>query len=537
MFLVVPFVQNIFRSILLPISTDPEDIVTVPSGSDTLPRSVASVPGKSFFSRWLKMTSFHKRWAALPFLEDERTSGCFPLVKATQDTTTLPALKQQIGQSVGDSGSAWELLQRVLGYMYMEVCAVPAPPAALTVKKIGTITARGELSSVAGGKSNSELTIPTFFVKPMCTFALPPACNVVYPSMIDNYTFQENYIRQPTRLYLSEQYMSDIITESAEGAITDITKGLMVTGYPNGVRRRMKDLLEKSSEVSNKNFLLFAEEYYKGPITKRMSAPPWMYMLQQQYNANASLGVDPGLESRIAEVVDLDDEDIASPLGALFDTYAKFEYFRARYAEGSGGLSLQWNPYIVPGFPIAIFDQRNAGFDTMGYVNTVTHALSAAGGGSMNTSVSLTFMRTFSEFAGLLDEEESVIDIAPSEVIPEVRDAFQRVTNAHELYKRMLYRAEPMNKAAVFDWKQFMDVTNQYGDILDLQTDDWEADPYISLTPKPETEGLFESYDAAMQYASRPACTLKEYIETWHNRSLSSLLEDGTVQGEYDSFF
>ncbi len=535
----IDFVLNIFRSLLRPYVESSSDDFGVPAGSVAIPKTAASVPGKNFFARWLKMTGFHKRWAALPYLEDEGEVGCFPLLKATQDTVTLPALQKQLGQSVGNAGSAWELLQQVLGHMYMEICVVPAPPAARTLKKVGTIIARGTMTpDTTLGSINS---IPTFFVKPMCTFALPPACNVVFPSMIRSYTFQENYMRQPTRLYLSEQFISDVIAPpTGAGSQTNFVQNLLVTGYPAALRKRMKDLLKSSPATSNKNFLLFEEEFFKGPVTKRANAPPWMYLLQQMENAN--VGPDSATDKEIDALVgDAIEEGMsASPLGALFDTYAKYEYYRSRYAERSGGVGMLWNPYIVPGFPIAVFDQRSAGFDTMGYANTVTHSMNASG--DMSTMVNMTFVRTMPEFAGLTTEDSSLVtderlDISPPEVIPEVRDVFQHTVKAHELYSRMLYREAPMKKSAVFDWKAMLEVTNAQGSVIDATENAWLLDSNITLNPKGEYKGLFEGYDAAMQYASRPACTLTEYIETWHGRTLNSLLRDDTVRGEYTSFY
>lgn len=526
----IDFVTNIFRALLRPISTEPTDEFMVDAGSEALPRSACSVPGKNFFARWLNMTRFHRRWAALPILEDEGESGCFPLVKATQDTVTLSVLDQQIGQGVGNSGSAWDLLKQVLGYMYMEISVLPAPPAALTHKKTGVIEAPAATLAASSAQVDS---IPTFFVKPMCTFALPPACNVVFPSMVRNYSFQENYIRQPTRIYLSEQFIGDIISPAKAGT-PNFVQQLMVTGYPEGVRKRMKDRLDSSPQTNHKNFLLFEEEFFKGPITKRMNAPPWMYLLQQQENAyqTAQSQAEAETEEFVADEIVAD-----SPLGALFDTYAKYEYFRARYAERSGGVILAWNPYIVPGFPLAVFDQRSAGFDTLGYVNTVTHNMSAQGEGVMDTSVSLTFMRTLPEFVGLFTENEHNLDVLPSEVIPEIRDAFQVAYTANDFYKRLLYQDASMSKSAVFDWKQMCDIQDRYGTTLDLATEAWKLEPTVTLKPKGEFSALFDQYDAAMRYASRPVCTLQEYIERWHGRALESLLEDGTVRGEYTSFY
>jgi len=535
----IDFVINIFRALLSVPSPDVADQVRVDVGSGYVPQTATSVPGKNFFARWLKMTGFHRRWAALPLLEDTGADGCFPLVKATQDTHTMYALQQQIGDSVGDSGTAWQLLQQVLGYMYMEICAIPAPAAAITTKTTGRIAPPwGNIATVSEGEVAS---IPTFFVKPMCTFALPPACNVIFPSMINQYTYQENYITQPTRIYLGEQFISQVIAPDQKNpSMSNFVQGLMVTGYPVAVRKRMKDLLSKTPETSNKNFLLFAEEFYKGPNSRQLNAPPWMYMLQQNMQADKS-GKDITAEQKAYFNSSIDaeiQEDLSSGLGALFDTYAKYEYYRARYAERNGGVNLLWNPYIVPGFPVAVFDQHGSGFDTMGYANTVSHSLSASG--SMTTSVGLTFVRSMPEFVGLTSEEDANldIDIAPAEVIPEVRDAFQKATQAHVLYRRLFYKDAPMKKSAVFDWKAMLNlVDSRFGNPLDPDLDAYRIDESVQLSPKEEFKSLFEGYDAAMRYASRPACSLKEYIEAWHGKSLTELINTKEVRGEYASFY
>jgi hypothetical protein len=530
----IDFVLNIFRSLQYKVSDKVEDETMVDAGSQSLPRSAASVPGKNFFARWLKMTGFNRRWAAMPILEDEGEEGCFPIVKAAQDTATLPALQKQMGDSVGNAGSAWQLLQQVLGHMYMEICAIPAPPAALTSKVQGKVTRRGNLDGMKG--SGAVASIPTFYVKPMCTFALPPSCNVIFPGMIENYSYQENYIRQPTRLYLSEQFISNVIAPGPSQPMNNLLQNLMVTGYPEAVRKRMKDLLEASPETTNKNFLLFKEEFFKGPVSRRLNAPPWMYLLQQRDNANT--GPQTQTQKEIAaHVKDSVTDEVTSSLGVLFDTYAKSEYYRSRYAERSGGVNLAWNPYIVPGFPVVVFDQENAGFDTIGYANTITHTMSAKGTGNMSTVVNLTFMRTMPEFVGLMDDADSSLDINPPEVIPEISDAFQHTKVAHDLYKRMLYSGAPMSKSAVFDWRKMMYGVNKWGDTISFNKDVWRLDPSITLKPHGEYKGLFEGYDAAMQYASRPVCTLQQYIETWHGKSLKTLLENGTVRGEYTSFY
>jgi len=80
-------------------------------------------------------------------------------------------------------------------------------------------------------------------------------------------------------------------------------------------------------------------------------------------------------------------------------------------------------------------------------------------------------------------------------------------------------------------------VDSRFGNTLDPDLDAYRIDESVQLTPKEEFSSLFSGYDAAMRYVARPACTLHEYIEVWHGRSLSALLADGTVRGEYTSFY
>jgi hypothetical protein len=321
----------------------------------------------------------------------------------------------------------------------------------------------------------------------------------------------------------------------------------------------MQDLLSASTEASRANFLLFPEEFYKGPVSRRLNAPPWMYMLSQQEKSHSTQATDT--EQKAANLYG---QEAAAPLCMLFTQYAKYEFYRSRYAERNGNLRLVWNPYMVPGFPTAIFDRKGEGFDTMAYVNVVEHIFNAGQNGpTMSTNVGLTFVRTMDEFLGLVGDEAydaagfesektlpsladaflekptppSLPDISPPEVIDQVRNIFQYKQKAHTLYHRLFYREDPMSRAAVFDWQEMLDIRNQRGEILDIEAEAWKLDPYVTLTPKDAYAELFSSYDAAMRYAARPACTLQEYIETWHGRSLAELLAERVVKGEYTSFY
>ena len=274
------FIRNLLKALTAPIDLEGTSDTTSEDGS--LPRTASGVAGRNFFGRWIEMTDFRRRWAALPYFDDDAAKaveGCFPIMKAISSTEVLNVLKQQIGDSVGDSGTAWELLQRVYGTMLMEILAVPAPPALQLATKTNLIEGRFERR---GGSKNDVNYggLASYLVKPQCIFGIPPACNVIFPSMIRSYSTSENYEMQPTRIYLGEAYVSSLLSSGASGDMQTLAGELLVTGYPGIVRDRMEEA-RNNPGLSSRNFLIYPEELYKGPVSKHINAPAWLYMLEK----------------------------------------------------------------------------------------------------------------------------------------------------------------------------------------------------------------------------------------------------------------
>lgn len=273
------FVRNLLKAL-----TDPVDLTSTSDNEATdgqLPRNASGVAGRNFFGRWVEMTDFRRRWAALPYFDDEQAKaieGCFPVIKALTSTEVLGTIQQQIGNSVGEAGTAWELLQRVFGAMYMEVLAVPAPPAVQLESKSNLISGYFSRRGVKDEATYGGLA--SYMVKPQCIFGIPPACNIIFPSMIRNYSTSENYEQQPTRVYLGEAYASSLLSSGASGEMQTLAAELLVTGYPDIVRERMQEHRENAS-LSTRNFLIYPEELYKGPVSKHLNAPSWLYMLEK----------------------------------------------------------------------------------------------------------------------------------------------------------------------------------------------------------------------------------------------------------------
>lgn len=542
----IDFVLNVFRAILWPVDTSDESDASPDATTQDghLPRDATSVTGKNFYARWMLRTKFYSRWCALPMFEDPnpvpktawRNEGeptpeqeasaeeaghlCFPLVKAVQDYQVLEALQQHIGASVGNSGSIWDLFKMVYSQMYMEIAMIPCPPSGAVEKQTGYVKAGG------GTTSNEFYGIRSFFVKPQCLFGIPPLCNVVFPSMIHNFTFQETYMTQPTRLYLGEAYLSHLL--DSDSRLGGLTQQLLATGFPPVVKNRMQQAIT-ATDVNSKNFLVQPEELYKGPVSRRMNAPPWMYLLQQNAKGN---GGSAGSKEDDAALAAVGAGGTVTGLGALFDKYAEYEYYRSRFAERQGGISMPFNPYILPGFPTTIYDQVTSGFNIQAYVMSVTHSMSAERTGAhMTTQANLAFIRTLSEVAEAmysvpgLDATSTFLDSYPPEPIPSVRDVFQVQESAEEFYKILLFGPDYVGNQQKA-WSREISRGDTYYSSTGIKK--WK--------PSPEWAPAFTGFDAAMRAISRPVCTLREYVEAYHDRNIDDLLADGTVRGEYRSF-
>lgn len=122
--------------------------------------------------------------------------------------------------------------------------------------------------------------IPNYFVKPQCFFAIPPACNAVFPSQLLNLSYEENYATQPTRLYFNDGALGRLL-KAQDSAVRQTVMDALAIGYPPEV-----DLLKRqqatSPQYNANNFLLFPEEFYKGPVMDRRDIPPWMFFLSAQ---------------------------------------------------------------------------------------------------------------------------------------------------------------------------------------------------------------------------------------------------------------
>jgi hypothetical protein len=651
--------------------------------SDKIAPKVRSLPMYNFFARWVRKQQFHNKWVALPFLDEmyeddgsggmqrksDQPPGIFPILRATQSQQALSAIEKVGEDYAGANVFTW--LKMVLDTVYMELQMLPTPSAVgcltnghidgpaqtLTFEdvkeKIAAKIRERAQSQFSVDLSGAPATLPTnlsevprpwlkdptrpvrlsnYFVKPQMLFGLPPTCNVIFPSMGVQLNYSENYITQPTRLYLEDNVMINIITGggNAEG-FNNTLKHTLARGYPPPVDRLYRDKVEGLTPgLTGKNLLLFPEEFFKGPVTTRIQAPPWFFHYANLVNAQGPSVSAPSLKS----VSPINGQELTSD--DVYLLYAQYEYYRQRYAQRTGALQCAFQPYVVPGFPLVAFDSLQTRLHIVGYLMKVNQTITSEG---LNTSLQYSYARTIYEF---LEDIANEIDnpaqtkrkglataSAPPEPIPEIRDIVQHEYKCDQFYQALFHQrldkstATKKKKTAVFRTRDVLsfvksdgslepifiegkneerirtdkahlqsaksyltslkgrgpnDVTKRlatgtatspemqkfakavdiategdpsaFGGLQRVAIDAYAyADPYHAviysneydrlivhvdtllgnldhpstyhnltnasqreLIPKPGFEPLFDSYDAAMQYCSRPICTLEEYI-------------------------
>lgn len=504
--------------------------------SNSIDPARRTIPAVNFFSRWARKRNFVNRFAALPLFEDTKDGsqkGVFPIFEAAQADFALKTMQQNLASTVGNAGNIFQVLQQTFGVVYHELAMIPTAPCFRVRIEDGTILGPASTPPTSPERANKEpLRLINYFVKPQLLFGIAPTCNVVFPSMISSMQYQEDYESQPTRTYLNDQFITGMLPQNAQ------TTAALTVGWPLEVNAVLAqktgqgDTATASDVVSNgKNVLVWPEEFFKGPTVANAPVPSWFTYLKNKDPANKQETAGEAQPYRLAK---------------LFELYAQYEHVRGRYEKRGGAVDLAFNPYIVPGFPCVVFDQRTSAFDIAGYVMNVTQSFSSGG---MRTSISYGFGRTVQEMLEGMAQDIGrlgvVVGSAPAEPIDSVRAISQDPEKAEEFYTALFHgRQATPGKWASFDVR---DVVGMLKPKSSLYAEDeveeinlygkTNIDSTRDLAPLKHMEEAFENYDTAMRYVSRPVCTLREYLSFIHGgKTLTQLETEGAVTGPNDKY-
>lgn len=491
--------------------------------------------------------------------------------------------------------------------------------------------------------------ILNYVTKPQWLFGIAPTCNIVFPSMNAQLSYDENYAAQPTRLYLNDMSYNDIMSGNSE---LIMNLAALRAGYPEQVQRELDKRygVQKAGSsfdlrVSGKNFLVWPEEFFKGPVSSSQRLEGWFTLLanfvQNSAGADAQKAREADVQAKAAMALGEDMHQAYTRLakegkipptlilpGNQFDkagfdklleqqraletdnvvairqAYAKYEYFRQRAETRHATVVMTFNPYVVPGFPMVVFDSLTDGQHIVGYVADVSHSCTSS---SWQTTVNLVHAQSLDEFvyevyrARIGDTPEGVLSgcvAAPPNPIPTVRDVAQDLPRAEEYFSKLFHQnttyPEGSVKRAAFDFTKaiwfvmpsgqqypfdlIMSAQKTVAEVarreqetdaitakIEADTEAYEAflvkstvpgsadaaeiptrvdtyrqnrwaqyqeevfrtrqetgfeqlvntvlQNYVSVAPSPKFADIFARHDAAMQFISRPICSLEEYID------------------------
>jgi len=570
-----------------------------------------SVPTINFFTRYMRRTMFNNRILPSPLLEidhmridtDSDPEGVFPVLRYVRYQDTLNALSKH-ADSIGSSTSVYKILRDTYMRMYYEILAIPNAPIAQVNFLGGGVngevigppvleekpeTVMGAVGSLLSGTAASVVgkaiqknswgprpnRILNYITKPRWEFGIPPACNVIFPSMIENLAFGESYASQVTRMYINDDWIPNMLQQS-DDAMAQFA--IVTTGYPPQVQKELDKRGNPSGKgepaVSGKNMLIWPEEYFKGPVVGQEPFPSWFHMLLAASKTTTQYGVqvppieqdpfldklgwtippgDGALAASAVGVVNIGIQHIIdattaaatdrpaaidAKLSWLQQVYTRCEYQRQRASCRSGVVTTVFNPYIVPGFPAVIFDDLTTGNHLIAYVNSIKHNLAQ---NNMSTTVTFSHVQTLDEYLRGIREsrlgenlESRVYKITanPPNPIPEIRLVEQVFENADEYFRQLFHQRQTYGdkiKTAAFDITKAINLKMPSGEIVSMTfvigdelsnfvppVTDWRGmymDKYQSIVPSENFAPMFKDADAAMRFISRPICTLEEFID------------------------
>ena len=498
--------------------------------NDVLTETEKSVIVQQWYGKWNERTKFNSRFVPSPYIEDTSATigqgplpdagGVFPIFKAAQSASAVRALAG-IGEQI-PNGSFYKLIQAIFQHVYYELSFLPTAPYLKVNAETRDITGSGEDALLPG----EERVIASYMTKPQTLFSIPPACNVLWPSMITGFSYDENYATQPTRTYLGDPHIFNFLDKGSAGQDAVAQRALTV-GYPPIANERLSSKNVENDANGNIHNFLTPEEYYKGPVYNQLDTPTWYAFLSKESGEKDT----EGRETYNANLQRL---------------YARYEHFRTRATRRNGGVTCSHNPYILPGFTGAVMDTEESGCHVFGYITNVTHQYGQDG---MSTNVNMTHAQTLSQYVdtlmdNLVEDGERTVDYdtfvrgAPRQPIANLRERTQTLKGMREYYARAFFGQNSVDAdpSVVFDFLDVFGLLNENGEIerLDLNADllanipssDPNAEPKkLKLVSDRQTgeppdfrfRSKYREYltnaEAAMSYVSRPITTLEQWID------------------------
>ncbi len=237
------------------------------------------------------------------------------------------------------------------------------------------------------------------FIKPMLYEALPPRCNVMYRTHVEQLSTNEQIHQVPTR----------VRTKDLDGTLKTVTQGdgSVVTEY--GIIDYYPTTHTTSAPSNSPGDPFTAElldtEEFTGPYVHDTQAPTWLSYLSLKDLAETG----------------------ADAVKKYKDQILKHMLLLRRYQGRRLSVALAINPYITPGYPGVVYDSEEADFAFIGQVLAVTHTFQKE---NVTTSVEMGFVRQLSDEA---EGSETMLENSLSDISTKVTKDAEKMTDIYEV--------------------------------------------------------------------------------------------------------
>ncbi|MEN6550200.1 MAG: hypothetical protein ABFE07_29500 [Armatimonadia bacterium] len=239
--------------------------------------------------------------------------------------TDLTALCQNVSGASGDKATLRQILQAFAGMAGYLLCA-PGTPA-WTGNSLGS-----------------------FFLLPNTYGCLPPRCNVVFPDTCSKISYQRNFMAEPTRMWCRGQP----IPGADPGKLTAVN--CTAPAY------LFEAIAKPGGSVSKESiFSSFTDEELERGVRPEILDMPFPQLFS----------LNPDKKSYNVEYL---------------QQYVDYAFQVARYAGRTLSFSTPLNPWLVAGFPCAVFDSVQSYF---AQIDAVNHVVDGSGGGYSHVQCSL----------------------------------------------------------------------------------------------------------------------------------------------------
>lgn len=482
---------------------------------------------------------------------------------------TFDGIRTNFSQQKSMQDSFWGLIQTFYHQVMYNVIQIPT---AQYVKVEGKDVEAMDVPLDNQSKDGLE-RLGNCMSVPNLAFALSPACNVFTPAMVTDFSFSEDYQKQNTRVLVDSTF-SEVYNVGEfkyrfgfpADQNTLFEKSNVVKRSPDNILIYPEEYF-KGPVVSRPQ----APPYY---LTLEQVS---RYQRARDHKKADKNGLAIANNKTAQSNNDIDRAtkvSIGKWRQELLYSFAKSFYLENKYTYRGGTISLAFNPYVIPGMTFTMLD--NDDFDQFHLTGLVTGVNISMTNASATTSLSYTAGRTLKEvyeqvFAentygpdvGISDRDTSTQNIseiystAPIIPVKSLADSLQVDVHAADYYKNLLWAPDTLTPNTGGKIRPFIFKHSTY---FTATTGDHLADPTISgkisselrrklkggtgditkifpgsisnivedtntntvssfdleLNILDEEKDNLSNYDVSMQRASRPICSITDYMKMFN---------------------